>query len=499
MTSKPLPKIPYRRASAHIYILLFVFTTAVLSGSGIALAGTPGVYVAVGLIILGVMGLLFGPLVCRLVETLGLATLALASSLLWFSLVELFIGAKTEWGKFNQGILVRVQGIGAGMFILPIAAWLLLRLVARGKTSRPDGLTMVLGGMIIWGGVTMLVGIARGNSIGYVLGDTYKLLLIPITYWVCVEMVSRSRQRQFLWKFLIGSGLIVSIIGMLIQFYKFAVGWPYRLGKDVDLFALSAFVLLYSSSSQKGPKRLSLLAVAFLVIGAIVSLERRDWVFVVLVWLFATAIKKGWPRVRLIWLILISCVLLLLSFLFLKLALPGVLEGTVMRLEQRLAFTLEGDEPDSSVGRRLDEIEYVAKEFKDASPIYLIIGLGQGTEFYDPVSGKTGSRANLVHNVHNTYVSVIFRTGIIGLLLVGGFIVSSLKFAYNGARHAHKHQFLSDRVFLQAALIYLLVSFIVNWNVAPSIGEVQLATIIGLVASTRRWQLQQLRSARTVT
>jgi hypothetical protein len=476
----------------------FIAIVAILVGSGIVLAGEPGIYVAIGLIVLGVALLLFGPLIRRLVETLGLMTLALASSLLWFSLVELFIGAKTEWGRFNQGILVRVQGVGVGMFILPFAAWFLFRLIVRQKTSRLNGLTVILGATVVLGGVTMLVGIARGNSIGYVLGDTYKFALIPITYWVCVEVVSQPHQRQFLWKFLMISGLVVSIVGMLIQFYKFAIGWRYRLGKDVDLFALAAFVLLYLSSARKMTKRLSLLAIALLVIGAVVSLQRRDWLFVILVWGFAALIKKGWSRARLIWLTLISCVLLLLGFLFLRLALPGVLEGATMHLERRLAFTFEGDEPDSSVGRRLDEIEYVVQEFQDASPIYLLIGLGQGAEFYDPVSGKAGSQAELVHNIHNTYVSVIFRTGIIGLLLTAGFVFLSLKLAYDCARHARRDQSVSGKVFLQAALIYLLVSFIVSWNVAPSIGEVHIAVIIGLVASTRRWQLKQLRSASTV-
>lgn len=483
--------------STHVLAVVLVIVMVCI-GSGIALTGELGLYVALGSGIAGLAVLLVWPLTRRLGSTLGWAPLALAGSVLWFFLIDLFIGARTEWSRFNQGILVRVQGIGAGMFILPFFALLLLRLVGRGKMSRPDGLTLVLGGMVIWGGATMLLGIVRGNNIGYILGDTYKFMLIPITYWVCLETVSQPRQRRFLWKFLIASGLVISIIGMMIQFYKFAIGWPYRLGKGVDLLALVIFVLLYSSSSRKLTNRLSLLAVTLLVLGAVVSLQRRDWLSVMLVLILGMLINKGWPRVRLIWLTLTMSVLLLVGFLFLGLAFPGVLEGTMMRLGQRLAFTLEGNGPDQNVMRRFDEAKYVMREFQDASPLYVVTGLGQGAEFYDPVSGKVGSRAELVHNVHNTYVSVIFRTGVIGLLLVGGFALLSLKLVYECARRARRYRVLSDHVFLQATLIYLLVSFIVHWNVAPGIGEIQIATIIGLVASARRWQLKQLRAANTM-
>lgn len=488
------PQIP-------VGVVLIAPAVALCVGIGLALLREWGIYGALGLLGLGAIFLVLGPIAYRLIGTLGVVPLALACALFWFSALEFIVGTKFGWVQLYRGVIIRVQGIGAGMFILPFAFLFLLKLSIFLKSGRGiDFLGLLLLAFVIVGSLTMLVGVLRQNSLGYVIGDTYKFVFPFIVYITCVVGITQLRQQQFLWKFMLLNGLFMSTLGMLFQLYKFMVGWPYSLlGKDIDVFALSASVLLFASHPKRKVRWGALLATIILCLGAIVSLERRDWLYVILVWIFALVLKKGKSRLRLIWLAIGGGGVFVIILLILGLVLPEVLLATTMSVERRLDRTLEQREEDSSVTRRLDEARYVMREFEKVPQVHLLIGLGQGAEFYDRLSGKSelgGSRRNWVHNVHNTYVSNFFRTGALGSFIVISFIFLSVKLALSCAHHTRKQGNLLDLLFLQAAVVTLLIQFGVTWNVAPSMGEIPVLAIVGLLGATRRRQLKFTRSQR---
>lgn len=483
MTARPCYE-DRRRRSPGVVLL----ATAAVLGVGAALLGQSALYLLGGLLGIGLV-VLAALAVWRTGVRLGWATMALAGSWLLFGALGVVIGAKLGGVKANMGLVVRVQGVGAGAVVLPFAAVALLQPFVRRRMSRPRPLPLVLSLLVVLGALTTAIGVLRGNDIGYVLGDAYKFVLAAIIYLTCTTFVKRAEQWRFLWRFAALSGLLLSLVGMVIQFYKLGVGWRYRLGADIDIYALAVAVLLYASHPQRRVRGAALLAVVGLVVAAVVSLERRDWVYVAMVWALAVVLSGAMrSRLRLLYLAVAGCVLLLAVVAALYLLLPDVLSGTVQNLEQRIAYTLDATGADSSVTRRLDEVDYIALELRDSTAIHWVIGLGQGAEFHDPWSGMAGSLPWLVHHVHNTYVGVVFRTGIVGLLLVAAFAVLSLRLAHECIRRARREGFSLDLVFLQAALIYLLVVFVVEWNVAPSLGDIQTAVVIGLLGSVRLWQ-----------
>ena len=457
-------------------------------GVGVVLLGQAALYLLGGLVGIGIV-VLAGLAVWRTAVRLGWATIALAGSWLLFGALGVVIGAKLGGVKASMGLVVRVQGVGAGAAILPFAAVALAQPFVRRRMGRPRLLPLTLAGLVVLGALTTAIGALQGNDLGYVLGDAYKFVLAPIVFLTCTTFVKKAEQWRFLWRFAALSGLLLSLVGMVIQFYKLGVGWRYRLGADIDIYALAVAVLLYASHPRRKVRGAALLAVVGLVVAAVVSLERRDWVYVAMVWALALTLSGTTrSRLRLLYLAVAGCVLLLAVVAALYLLMPDVLSGTVQNLEQRIAYTLGGTGADTSVTRRLDEVDYIVQELRDSAAIHWAIGLGQGAEFHDPWSGKAGSLPWLVHNVHNTYVGVVFRTGIAGLLLVAAFVVLSLGLARQCIRHARREGFSLDLVFLQAALIYLMVVFVVEWNVAPSLGDIQTAVVIGLLGSVRLWQ-----------
>jgi hypothetical protein len=418
-----------------------------------------------------------------------LAMLAIAGSLLWFSLGELALGMQPAWIRANKGLAVRIQGIGAGILVLPLAGVAGLHVLLRGRMARPNALDWVQVGLVILALITMLTGFMLENDSTYVLGDTYRLLLTPAIYWACVGFMTTERQRRFVWKSMAVVGSFIAVLGMVAQFRKFATEWPYVLGKGTDVFVLAVAVLTYTSTPMKSTKRLAALAVAVLTISAIVSLERRYWLAPIAVWVLAIILEKGLARQRLVRLALTGCGLLGVAILLLKLLLPDIWTLTAAQVSRRYDYTFGGQGLDSSSARRFSEIEYMTAEFKHTSPLYFLIGLGQGAEFHDPdfLRQGVGSQPGLVHNIHNSYAGVFFRSGLLGLVAVGAFALLTVRLAARCVRQAQREQaWPGQTIYLKAALMSLIVAYAVDWNISSSLGNIPLAIIVGLLASMDR-------------
>jgi O-antigen ligase len=239
------------------------------------------------------------------------------------------------------------------------------------------------------------------------------------------------------------------------------------------------------------------------VIGAVLSLERRCWLAAILVWVIALAMEQGRQRRRLLRLAVVGSMVVGVAFLLLRLMLPGVLVETLGQLGQRYDYTFGSTGLDPSSARRFSEMRYVAQEFEQTSPLYRVLGLGQGAEFRDPefLYESAGSEPGLVHNVHNTYAGTLLRTGAVGLLVTIAFVVLCWRMALRTTRHARRSEgseFSLDLLLLRAGTIFLFVTFLVDWNVASSMGELPLAVIVGLLAATLRWQRAEMSSPTTL-
>ena len=472
-----------------IFLLLLV---GVLSGGCIALAGEVGLFLPLALLVLVVLtglALLAIPAIAKLVRRHGVAVLFVAGSLLWSAIFDFVIASNTtSWMKYHKGWSVRAQGIGAGLIASPVVIVAGIQLLKKTKVQKPKTLLEFV--PLFWIAVAVisaLVGLLQENAMWYMMGDSYRFLLIPLVYWACIVTVTRSEQREFLWKFMVIYAVPISLITILNQTYKFAIHSPFMVGKSVDAFALSVSALLYTSSQRKRLRRFSLLVTVILMINAFVSWERRDWLIMALVWGLVLLLNRSRHRYRLLQMLLVASCLVLISLLVFNLMSPGLFTQITARLQDRFDYTFNSDGLDPSSARRFLEMEFIAKEFKNAPPIGVLTGLGQGAEFHDPIAyWKKGSQPGLVHNVHNTYTGVFFRTGLLGVFLIGSFIFLSLRLAYKGIRNARRQGSFQELIFSQASLIYLLVAFGITWNVDSSMGAVQVAVVVGLLVSAAR-------------
>src|SRR5439155_2471477 len=113
----------------------------------------------------------------------------------------------------------------------------------------------------------------------------------------------------------------------------------------------------------------------------------------------------------------------------------------VAQLEQRAADVVSGP-PEASGGSvlasslsvRRVEAEEALVDLQSGGLPAILIGRGNGAEFpsFLPIVDPT-TRSGYHHQIHITWISVLYRNGLIGLLIVIGLVVFALRAAWRGA------------------------------------------------------------------
>jgi O-antigen ligase len=307
-----------------------------------------------------------------------------------------------------------------------------IAVLSRTRTWPSDplvGKIMLLGGCAV---VSALYGFWIGNESSYVLGDLFQVLEFVIVFILATQMTADERTlRQVLtWT------LLTMLLTITWQFYLFAQGrvadeafffyggGPLvgSLPRTIDFDSLMVFVVLLCLYPfvVRNRDRMGLLAIlAYVVANLILSFARGIWIgalaaVVVSVWLLKGAVRRKLLRISLLLALGVAC----MAGIW-RLSTGGSAVSLMDLMRTRYEYTFveveEWRTGYSNEPRRLGEIEAIIPQVLK-SPV-LGKGLGgtyhvvEPNDFGIPVVTKE-------HFIHNLYLSVAFRMGLIGLAVL---------------------------------------------------------------------------------
>jgi hypothetical protein len=353
---------------------------------------------------------------------------------------------------------------------------------------------------------SLIVGIVRGNAIVYALGDVFKYLYFSLGFFVISFCLTTVSLRRRLFQIFIALGVLYTVTGLLSQFYNLAI-----LGQGTISRGIEKAVWIYYLLVLMLHQRLNLNTTAWwrhvMIIGAtlasaVISRSRRDILFIAVGLIFSIGIipKKVFYSVKLgqafLVLLVVAASLLLLSPTQLQARYSAIWTSIANRVIVR---TFNSDkELDASSQTRFIEIEEGSRAVLDSSlgSLSFFIGMGAGAEYLSSTvttSGSSEAALEQKHQIHNTYFSILFRSGIFTLLslllFLSGLLFDAFKHLYYLFRRLKYMDPQSSRDAVRFATLFLstLIFLIVEWNVAYTFGDINTILILGMLGAEMRY------------
>jgi O-antigen ligase len=299
----------------------------------------------------------------------------------------------------------------------------------RSRASEPlASKILLLGGCAV---ASALFGFWMGNESSYVLGDLFQVVEFVLVFILCTQLiVDRKTLRQVLtWT------LISILLNITWQFYLFAqgrvadpaffyyggTGLTGSIPRTINFDALAAFSILlclYPFLVRLRDRIGLLVVLAYVAANLILSFARGLWIGALAAVVTSAWLLKGAERRKLLRILslLLLGVASAAGIWKLPTAGPGVdlIDLIRMRYEYTFAELGEGGAAPAVEPRRVGEFEAIAPEILK-SPL-LGKGLGGTYRIVEPdVYGIP--IVSEEHFIHNLYLSVAFRMGLVGLMV----------------------------------------------------------------------------------
>lgn len=289
---------------------------------------------------------------------------------------------------------------------------------------------------IIFVFIGFFIGILQRNPILYLFTDViyiffgYFLYRIFSSNQILLQEISVDLTKKQENKFVI-LVFIFSIIGLLLKV---------ELPPFLVVFSLAFSIYLYNKKEYK----LMVLSVVPFLLQIITSNRALLIVFIIII--FFAFVQNKFSKQNIMTLLLLCLFLLIFSFFFLddflKLFIDFLPDNSTLKYRlAQIYFMLKGNVDWNSpsflsLKQRIDEAEAVVK-FWCSSPINFLFGGGMGATmegFSFKDAGVTGSALlgkSSVHNIHLLPFSLIFRHGLLGIVLFCILIYNLVKYLFN--------------------------------------------------------------------
>jgi hypothetical protein len=332
-----------------------------------------------------------------------------------------------------------------------------------------------------------VVGLLNRNPISYVLGDSLKPLVFPLALLMLLSLNSSDIKRviPIFW-----AGLFVA---QLITFVSWAIIRPGRLSSafwntNLALFAGSLSLLFFR-------KKFSIWALVGLVLAVFIGLQMEYRTVISLYILSIIILIAG----KTLWKAQITEILKFRrigQILFIVVGLAGLLyiyNPDLFGGLARRSFNIVNDrQGDLSFSVRLSEADTVFQLIRSGGWRTILTGYGFGAQFelgFKSYLLQQFYAANdyLVHNVHIFFVAILFRSGVVGIVLwlfihfvLFGFVLSPLK-SNKKEDFLHEHNDW-PRILSAWAGLYLLVSVIAATQFSLFDRDTNMAILLGMLA-----------------
>ncbi|MCQ5374774.1 MAG: hypothetical protein NO515_07190 [Candidatus Methanomethylicia archaeon] len=331
-----------------------------------------------------------------------------------------------------------------------------------------------------------------------ILSDVYKVVIIPVGYYV-VTFIDRGRIHAIIDGY-IKVTVMALAIGLLKQIYASATGINLRDVPFIDVFLLLVVLrnILYGQSVFIKHNYV-LLTLGFA--SALMSLERALWALVPFALLTLSLVPKGIgrdgrstnPRVLLRLLLVSVFALVVIAVAVLIPLLRGVLVErlrlTGVELGEFVSF-LTGSGTIYPLGylsvlQKVSEVVDSLAFLRSAGGITWVIGMGAGAEF--PVQIGSGSTSLLSasgwnHQIHVTPIALLFRHGLLGVLVFYGMLASMLS---KGMRFLKRgpgvDQTAADIAVVQLLVVWLIIQLVYGILINTLIGDITFPIFLALL------------------
>lgn len=378
---------------------------------------------------------------------------------------------------------LRIHGVIAGSMLLIFACMLFARLCLAGKRAfRLYRFEKYLLALLAVDLMALLIGLIRRNALVFLIGDTYKFSVIPLAYF-CTVQTLEVRDVRKLFLFMVILETVVTLESFSVYMVRLAAGIYERAPEHgISLLAFIFFLTRLASREKLSRRRRNAYSVLLVVIGitAVLSRARTLWVQVMLCPLILLLVERRAVK-AMIRPATIALALLVVSLL----GFSAVYRNIAHELRQRVAETLEVMKsteqltPVLSLDRRVVETKSALGRYAE-SPKFLnvIVGFGNGAEFYAPSAALgMGSRPGYKHHIHNGYVSLFFRMGVVGLASFLLFAFSAIRSMYALARHNDGEM---PGLISKVIFVYLVATLVEFLTIYSFIGDIKWGVLLGI-------------------
>ena len=382
--------------------------------------------VAIGLLILTGSGVGTGRSALPLV--LGSGLLALMAASIMRPALPLFLLLIFVASPFKFTLELRDSGyvtsilIGCAAFAASVSLY-------RRKRWATNPLLGRMALFAAWGMLSALYGLQSGNSREYILGDLFQVLELVAVFVLVHQLIADTKSIRWL----LGTTFATVLLTTGWQFYLFVQGRAvsessYFYGErglmgiprtgNFDAAIVFAVLICLYPLVKSSLRRLGILfALAYLLANIVLSFTRGLWLGTLAAMGVALWLTKGPERRKLF------RVLLLLALTTVLAAEAWTMTGgsnrlklaTLLQARYRYSFVEMEEWGSGRAGqvRRLGEVVAIGEELRHAP----LLGKGLGATY--PLEGVSPFGDTITaeeHFVHNLYLAVALRMGIIGLL-----------------------------------------------------------------------------------
>lgn len=398
-----------------------------------------GVLVGVGQMtaLLGIIAVIALPLAAVIAHRHPYALVILIVGVSCMAAIVLLPSVRGEAGRRGA---YEIYGIITGLAILLAALLALfnhgtsLRLVHL-KTAPLDRILLCF---LVLAGFSFCVGVLAGNQFSYVLSDTYRIVMLPVIYWTITLCVRSSKHAQSIISTLAALLVIQQARDGITAMSVLTAEGPARIDAVFwvqNLVAVLIFVAL-ASGTDRPSRRVFFLAMAVVVLLIGLASAFRTYIGVLALVAICMVLLRRGALIRSSRQMIPPIVLAALVVVVVGLAVPSVQRVATTSIETltlRFDRFLSGDE-NTAQGRSAENAAILARMREQ--PMRFITGFGVGAEYDLPLDASIYA-AQLaswneyrVHNIHNSYTTMLFRSGLAGVVLLVALFLAGLRLAY---------------------------------------------------------------------
>lgn len=344
-----------------------------------------------------------------------------------------------------------------------------------------------------------------GNDLLFTVGDTYRLALVPLV-WLLYSLVLNSFKAIEL---VLKMHLLVAVIGIIPTGITVGIA----LASDQSTYALAGvsflamaylLAILVFDRQRWGIAGRSAALVVFAVMLALNVISQSRGAWIVCLMLMVGALVLAPLRAGRVVVALLAIFAVGVSVLSAVPALESrgqqIFAESERRFEEAVSARPQAGgvrNRETSIDSRLQEATHAIDDLKDAGPMAFLVGRGNGAQYPSTVSGgDTLPGSGLRHHIHVTWVSVLYRLGLLGLLLVVLVLGLAVAKAISGLRGATTSQ---ERVLWATLLLWMPANIVYLTNVYGFIGELAWGSVLGILAALARVQARAAAERRSAT